>query len=71
MVAFTVSRYLEVLGDQPHQRADIYHLLMREVEPALYRSVMAYTNNNRSRAAKLLGITRSTLSRKLKRYRID
>ena len=45
---------------------DLYDLVLSEVERPLFRTVMAYTEGNQSRAAEILGINRGTLRKKLK-----
>jgi Fis family transcriptional regulator len=49
---------------------DVYELVLSEVEPPLLIQTMKYTNNNQSKAAKILGINRTTLRTKLKKYNI-
>ena len=53
-----------------HKPADIYKLVMGEVEPPMLKSVMEYTSGNQSVAAEILGISRATLRKKLKQYRL-
>lgn len=53
-----------------HKPADIYKLVMGEVEPPLFESVMEYTDWNQTLAAEILGINRATLRKKLKQYRL-
>ncbi|MEM9322807.1 MAG: DNA-binding transcriptional regulator Fis [Pseudomonadota bacterium] len=50
---------------------DLYDLVLSEVERPLFRTVMAYTEGNQSRAAAILGINRGTLRKKLKAYAIS
>jgi Fis family transcriptional regulator len=49
---------------------DVYELVLSEVEPPLLIQTMKYANNNQSKAAKILGINRTTLRTKLKKYNI-
>lgn len=51
-----------------HQPADIYRLVIGEVEPPLFRAVMNYTKGNQTLASEVLGINRATLRKKLKQY---
>lgn len=46
-------------------------MVLAEMEAPLLRAVMRYTNWNQSRAAKLLGISRGTLRKKLATYQIE
>jgi len=48
--------------------ADIYDMVMNEVEEPLLEAVMTFTKNNQSRAASIMGLNRGTLRKKLKRY---
>lgn len=50
--------------------ANLYQLVLREVEPPLLASVLDYTGGNQSRAAEILGMNRTTLRKKLRRYGI-
>lgn len=43
---------------------------LKEVECSHIRNILASTGNNRTQAAKILGISRSTLNEKIKTYRI-
>jgi Fis family transcriptional regulator len=54
-----------------HKPADIYKLVMGEIEPPLLNSVMEYTKGNQSLASEILGINRATLRKKLKQYRLN
>ena len=49
-----------------HKPADLYDLVLREVEEPLFRVVLDYAEGNQSEAAKVLGINRGTLRKKLK-----
>lgn len=53
-----------------HKPADIYKLVMGEVEPPLFKSVMEYTEGNQTLAAEILGLNRATLRKKLKQYEL-
>ena len=54
-----------------HKPGELYDLVLGEVEPPLFQTVMDYTQGNQSRAAQILGISRSTLRKKLKSYGLD
>jgi Fis family transcriptional regulator len=63
-----VDSYLEHLNGHP---ADgLYKLLVSEVEKPLLEAVMQHTGSNQVRAAQVLGINRTTLRSKLKKYEI-
>ena len=63
-----MNKYFKALGDV--EPANVYEMVMTEVEPELLTSVMKYTNNNQSKAAAILGLNRATLRKKLHRYQI-
>jgi Fis family transcriptional regulator len=54
-----------------HKPAEIYRLVMGEVEPPLLRSVMDYSQGNQTLASEILGINRATLRKKLKQYQLN
>ncbi|HVV68023.1 MAG TPA: DNA-binding transcriptional regulator Fis [Gammaproteobacteria bacterium] len=49
----------------------LYDLVLEEVEPPLLEATLKYTRGNQCKAAILLGISRSTLRKKLKHYDLD
>ena len=49
-----------------HRPARLYNLVLREVEEPLLRAVLDYADGNQSQAAAILGITRTTLRKKLR-----
>ncbi len=61
-----IERYFTSLGDQ--QPTDVYRLVMEEVERPLLECVMHQCEGNQSRAAKILGLSRATLRKKLRQY---
>ena len=64
-----MTRYFNQL-DQKNTPIGVYQLVLNEVEPPLLRSVMKFSNNNQSKASRILGINRTTLRTKLKKYNI-
>lgn len=48
--------------------ANLYQTVVSQVEEPLLKIVMNFTNGNRVKASELLGISRSTLIKKLKNY---
>lgn len=54
-----------------HEPGELYEMVVREVEHPLLETVMVYTRGNQSKAAKLLGINRGTLRKKLKIHNLD
>ena len=65
-----MRRYFNQL-DEKNIPIDVYELVLKEVEPPLLKSVMKFANNNQSKAARILGINRTTLRTKLKKYNIN
>jgi len=63
-----MKKYFNALGDT--DAANVYEMVMSEVEPELLKAVMKYTNNNQSKAASALGLNRATLRKKLHHYSI-
>ena len=64
-----MKRYFVQL-DQKNMPIDVYQLVLNEVEPPLLNAVMKFANNNQSQASRILGINRTTLRTKLKKYNI-
>ena len=58
-----VGKMVNGLGD--NERGNIYPLVIQEVEKYLIDLVLQETENNYFRAARVLGISRSTLYRKI------
>jgi len=51
-----------------HSAANLYEMLLAEVEAPLFKATLEHTNGNQSRAAEILGLNRGTLRKKLKTY---
>ncbi len=51
-----------------HRCQGLYGMVLSEVEKPLLRCVMAQCDGNQSQAAKMLGINRATLRKKLQLY---
>ena len=49
-----------------HRPSRLYNLVLREVEEPLLRAALDYADGNQSQAAVILGITRTTLRKKLR-----
>ncbi|MEW8015423.1 MAG: DNA-binding transcriptional regulator Fis [Candidatus Sedimenticola endophacoides] len=54
-----------------HAAADLYQMVISEVELPLLETVMEHTRGNQTKAAALLGINRSTLRKKLATHGLD
>ena len=61
-----LRRYFKDLDG--HIPANLYTLVVNEVEEPLLRAVLEFTRGNQSRAAEILGINRSTLRKKLRAH---
>ena len=48
--------------------ANLYNLVIEEVEKPLLEIVLEYTNSNQSKAAKVLGVSRNTLRKLISKY---
>ncbi len=55
-------------GDEPNA---IYEMVVNTVEKPLLLYIMNKTEGNQSKAAKMLGLNRNTLRKKLKQYNLD
>ncbi len=66
LVYDVVNRFLaENKGAQVN---DLYDMILQEVEPPLLQAVMEKKRGNQLQAAKMLGISRGTIRKKLQRY---
>lgn len=65
-VETALKDYFEQLDGHP--AANLYDMLLAEVEAPLFRAALEHTNGNQSRAAEILGLNRGTLRKKLKTY---
>lgn len=53
-----------------HAPAELYDMILAQVEPPLLRATLRYCDHNQSRAAEILGLNRATLRKKLRQHRI-
>ena len=63
-----LDRYFE--GLDGHETRDLYQMVLAEVEEPMLEAVMAHCGRNQTRAARILGMSRSTLRKKLNLYGI-
>ena len=61
-----VSRFL--VENKTKSIDDLYDMILSEVEPPLLQAVMEKRRGNQLQAAKMLGISRGTIRKKLQRY---
>jgi Fis family transcriptional regulator len=57
-------------GLNGHEVNDLYQLVIEEVERPMLATVLEHTGGNQTSAARLLGISRSTLRKRLATYQI-
>ena len=53
-----------------HEVNDLHEMVLGEVERPLIETVLEHTDGNQTQAAKMLGMSRSTLRKKMERYRV-
>ena len=68
-VGDALAHYFDQLdGTAPN---DLYQMVIQQVEQPLFEAILNHTGGNQSKAATLLGISRSTLRKKLAHYEIE
>jgi len=66
LVRQQIDQYFDELdGEMPR---DLYDLVVGQVEYALLEAALAQSNNNQSKAAEMLGISRGTLRTRMKLF---
>ena len=68
-VRTAVDHYFSQLNG--HTTSGLYQMVIAEVEKPLLEAVLRQAESNQTRAAKILGISRSTLRKKLAKYNLD
>ncbi|AGF48523.1 Fis family transcriptional regulator, factor for inversion [Candidatus Kinetoplastibacterium oncopeltii TCC290E] len=68
-IRISLARYMNDLGDSKPN--DILKMVVLCVEKPVIEVALQRSNNNQSKAAEMLGITRSTLRKKLMLYKIQ
>lgn len=66
VIQVSLTHYFSELEDQPPR--GLYELLLSEIEFPLIQTVMNFTNKNQTRAAEILGLSRGTFRKLLKKY---
>lgn len=69
VVERVVRQYLADMGETDPD--NLHTLIVNAVEQPLIATVLKHTGGNQSRAAEILGITRTTLRNRIKRYKLD
>ena len=67
-VRYSVEAYFARLNG--HDAAGLYQLVLNEVEKPLLETALKHSDFNQSKAAKALGLSRSTLRKKLEQHGI-
>lgn len=68
-VELSLQQYFKDMnGEQP---SDLYDMVLSQIEKPLFQAVMLQAQSNQTRAAKMLGINRNTLRKKLKQYGLE
>ena len=62
-----IDQYFDDLGEISHIE-NLYQYVIEEVEKPLIQSVLKATNGNKLKAAKILGVSRNTLNKKIKYF---
>ena len=65
-LADKINNYLDEVDTK--NLSNFYDIYMSEIEPPLFKAVLEKSKYNQVRAAKILGISRGTLRKKLKFY---
>ena len=66
LVRKQIDRYFDELDGEIPQ--DLYDLVVGQVEHALLEAALDQSNNNQSKAAEMLGISRGTLRTRMKLF---
>lgn len=66
IVELKIARFLDQIGD--YYPENLHALMMRKVERPLLAQILQRTGGNQVQAAKILGINRNTLRKKMKIY---
>ncbi len=64
-----LKSYFEHMGG--HSINNLYRMVMTEVEGPMLETVMEHTRGNQTKAAAVLGMSRSTLRKKLAQYDLE
>lgn len=68
-VEAALHHYFTQLGG--HDPANLYNMVLEEIEIPLLKAVLKYTRGNQCKAAIVLGISRGTLRKKIHQYHLD
>ena len=65
----TLEVYLAQMND--HEAVNMYSIVISEVEKTLLETILTHTGHNQTKCAKVLGLSRSTLRKKMEHYRLS
>lgn len=68
-VTCSLNAYFGQLGTATPN--EIYDMVMAEVEVPMLKCILKFTRGNQSKAAKIMGLSRGTLRKKLKIYGME
>ncbi|MEC8063278.1 MAG: helix-turn-helix domain-containing protein [Pseudomonadota bacterium] len=62
-----INQVLEIYLDTDHgyEPTNLYQIMVAEIEKPLFENIMVHTKGNLSKAAQILGLSRTTLRKKL------
>jgi|WetSurMetagenome_2_1015567.scaffolds.fasta_scaffold57581_3 Fis family transcriptional regulator, factor for inversion stimulation protein len=64
-----IETYLSNL--EGHKPTNLYQMVQEQVESSLFHTILKHTNKNQCKTAAILGISRGTLRKKIKQYKLD
>ena len=64
-----LEKYFQQLNGE--KTSGVHKMVIQSVEPVVINFVLNLTNKNQSKAANILGISRSTLNNRIKFYKIN
>ncbi len=67
-VSMTTQQFLKDMGDTPPD--NLHKIILSEAERAMIATVLEHTEQNQSKTADILGITRATLRSRMARYKL-
>ncbi len=67
-VTSTLEDYFAMLGEEIP--SDVFQMVIGQVEKPMVEFVLSKTDHNQSKTAKILGINRNTLRKKIQLYKI-
>ena len=69
LVNLKISRFLDQVGS--YYPENLHSLIMKKVEKPLVHQILKRTGGNQVHTARILGINRNTLRKKIKMYELD